>query len=85
MRRFPRRATGGLALADRASAPASVTRSGGRRSALLVTSTIAGLATAPYAAFHFQRVAPLTLLANFAAMPVVGVVVMPMALPRRRG
>jgi competence protein ComEC len=46
---------------------------------LLLTSTIAGLATAPFAAFHFQRVAPLTLLANFAAMPVVGIIVMPMA------
>jgi competence protein ComEC len=46
---------------------------------LLLTSTIAGLATAPYAAYHFQRVAPLTLLANFAAMPVVGAAVMPMA------
>ncbi len=45
-----------------------------RRSAgsLLLTSTIAGLATAPIAAFHFQRVAPLTLIANLAAMPVVG-------------
>ena len=52
-----------------------------RRSAgsLLLTSTIAGLATAPIAAFHFQRVAPLTLIANLAAMPVVGTVVMPMA------
>ena len=46
---------------------------------LLLTSTVAGLATAPYAAYHFQRVAPLTLLANFAAMPVVGIAVMPMA------
>ena len=53
-----------------------------RRSAtgLVLTSLIAGLATAPLAAFHFQRVAPLTIAANFAAMPVVGVVVMPMAL-----
>ena len=55
------------------------TRIGRAATALLLTSTIAGLATAPYAVFHFQRVAPLTLLANFAAMPVVGIVVMPMA------
>ncbi len=47
---------------------------------LVVTSLIAGLATAPLAAFHFQRVAPLTLVANLAAMPVVGTIVMPMAL-----
>ncbi len=53
-----------------------------RRSAasLATTSLIAGLATAPLAAFHFQRVAPLTLVANLAAMPVVGTIVMPMAL-----
>ncbi len=53
-----------------------------RRSAtsLVLTSLIAGLATAPLAAFHFQRVAPLTLVANLAAMPVVGTIVMPMAL-----
>ena len=47
---------------------------------LALTSLIAGLATAPLAAFHFQRVAPLTLLANLAAMPLVGTIVMPMAL-----
>ncbi len=47
---------------------------------LALTSLIAGLATAPLAAFHFQRVAPLTLIANLAAMPVVGTVIMPMAL-----
>ncbi|KAB2887160.1 MAG: hypothetical protein F9K40_21815, partial [Kofleriaceae bacterium] len=40
----------------------------------------AGLATTPFGAFHFQRIAPLTLLANLAAMPAVGLVVMPMAL-----
>ena len=57
---------------------------GDRVGSLLLTSTIAGLATAPFAAFHFQRVAPLTLIANLAAMPVVGIIVMPMALPRRR-
>ncbi|MEX0852888.1 MAG: ComEC/Rec2 family competence protein, partial [Bauldia sp.] len=47
---------------------------------LVLTSLIAGVATAPFAAFHFQRVAPLTLVANLAAMPVVGLLVMPMAL-----
>ena len=35
---------------------------------LLMTSLIAGLATAPFAAFHFNRVAPLGLVANLAAM-----------------
>ena len=47
---------------------------------LALTSLIAGLATAPLAAFHFQRVAPLTLVANLAAMPLVGTMIMPMAL-----
>jgi competence protein ComEC len=47
---------------------------------LLLTSLIAGLATTPFAIYHFQRAAPLSLLANLAAMPVVGVLVMPAAL-----
>jgi competence protein ComEC len=47
---------------------------------LLLTSLVAGLATAPFGAYYFQRVAPLTLLANVAAAPAVSVVVMPMAL-----
>jgi competence protein ComEC len=47
---------------------------------LALTSLIAGLATAPFAAYHFHRAAPLSLVANLAAMPAVGLVVMPMAL-----
>jgi len=38
---------------------------------------VAGLATTPYAAFHFHRVTPYGVLANLAAMPVVSVLVMP--------
>jgi competence protein ComEC len=45
--------------------------------ALLLASLVAGLATTPYAAFHFHRLAPFGVLANLAAMPVVSVVVMP--------
>lgn len=41
---------------------------------------MAGLATAPFAAFHFNRTAPLSLLANLAAMPLFSMLVMPMAL-----
>jgi competence protein ComEC len=48
--------------------------------ALVLASLAAGLATAPYAAFHFQRLAPLSLVANLAAMPVVSFVVMPAGL-----
>ena len=47
---------------------------------LLLTSLIAGLATTPFAIYHFQRAAPLALLANLAAMPVVGILIMPAAL-----
>lgn len=45
-----------------------------------LTSLVAGLATAPYAIFHFQRVAPYGLLANLAAMPAVSFLVMPFGL-----
>jgi len=44
---------------------------------LLCASLVAGLATTPYAAFHFHRVTPYGVLANLAAMPVVSAVVMP--------
>lgn len=45
-----------------------------------VTTLIAGLAVAPFGAFHFHRVSQLSLLANVLAMPVFTLVVMPMAL-----
>ena len=45
--------------------------------ALVLASLAAGLATTPYAAFHFHRLAPYGVLANLAAMPVVSAVVMP--------
>ncbi|MBV9564050.1 MAG: ComEC/Rec2 family competence protein [Bradyrhizobium sp.] len=51
---------------------------GGREAmTLMLASLVAGLATTPYAAFHFHRVTPYGLLANLAAMPVVSVLVMP--------
>jgi competence protein ComEC len=45
--------------------------------ALLLASLVAGLATTPYAAYHFHRLAPYGVLANLLAMPVVSAVVMP--------
>jgi competence protein ComEC len=45
--------------------------------ALIVASLVAGLATTPYAAYHFHRLAPYGVLANLLAMPVVSAVVMP--------
>src|SRR5258707_2071352 len=60
------------------SATARAALWGGREIATLVlASLVAGLATTPYAAFHFHRVTPYGVLANLAAMPVVSAVVMP--------
>ena len=54
---------------------------GGREIAgLILASLVAGLATTPYAAFHFHRVAPYGVLANLLAMPVVSAWVMPMGI-----
>lgn len=44
------------------------------------TTLVAGLASAPYAAFHFQRLSPYGLLANLLAMPAVSLLVMPFGL-----
>jgi competence protein ComEC len=63
------------------SAAARVAMWGGREiMTLVLASLVAGLATTPYAAFHFHRVTPYGLLANLAAMPVVSAVVMPAGL-----
>ncbi|RWB56117.1 ComEC/Rec2 family competence protein [Mesorhizobium sp.] len=45
-----------------------------------VTSLIAGSATILFAIWHFQRVSPLSLLANLAVMPIVSLIVMPFAV-----
>jgi competence protein ComEC len=47
---------------------------------LALASLIAGLATMPYAAFHFHRVTAFGVIANLAAMPVVSALVMPAGL-----
>jgi competence protein ComEC len=44
---------------------------------LAATSLIAGTATALFAAWHFQRVSPLGLVANLATMPIISAIVMP--------
>jgi competence protein ComEC len=53
---------------------------GNEIASLIVASLVAGLATTPYAAYHFHRVAPYGVLANLLAMPVVSAWVMPMGL-----
>lgn len=47
---------------------------------IALTTLVAGLATAPFAAFHFHKLAQFALLGNLIAMPLVGIVVMPAAL-----
>ena len=60
------------------STAAKVALWGGRELVMLtLASLVAGLATTPYAAFHFHRVTPYGVFANLAAMPVVSAVVMP--------
>ncbi|MBU2956440.1 ComEC/Rec2 family competence protein [Paracoccus sp. 1_MG-2023] len=44
---------------------------------LVLSSVVAGLATSPIAAAHFNRMAQYGLLANLAAVPVMGSLVMP--------
>src|SRR6202521_3020508 len=63
------------------SASARVALWGGREIMMLaLASLVAGLATTPYAAFHFHRVTPYGVVANLAAIPVVSAVVMPAGL-----
>lgn len=47
---------------------------------MAVTSLLGGLGTTPFALYHFQRMAPLSILANVAAMPLTDFLVMPAAL-----
>ena len=47
---------------------------------LLFTSLVAGSATAPYAAAHFNRIAHYGLIANLLAVPPMGILVMPGAV-----
>ena len=63
------------------SATARAALWGGREVAMLaLASLVAGLATTPYAAFHFHRVTPYGVVANLLAMPVVSALVMPAGL-----
>lgn len=47
---------------------------------IAASSMIAGLATAPYAAYHFQRIAPFGLIANMLVLPIFSFWIMPLAL-----
>jgi competence protein ComEC len=47
--------------------------------AAVLSSMVAGFATAPFAAYHFNRVALYGVFANVAAMPIISFVIMPFA------
>jgi competence protein ComEC len=47
---------------------------------IFITTVIATFATAPFATFHFQRIAVHSLPGNLIALPLVGILVMPFAL-----
>ncbi len=48
--------------------------------AVLISSAVAGLATAPFAAAHFNRIADYGLIANLLSVPLMGLIVMPGAV-----
>jgi competence protein ComEC len=60
-----------------AEQPSLVLRAARMVGAAAVTSLIAGLATAPFAAFHFNRFADYGVAANVMVMPIVSFVIMP--------
>lgn len=47
---------------------------------LALSSLVAGFATAPFAAFHFNQMAHYGLIANMASLPIMGFLIMPSAL-----
>nr|WP_268821747.1 ComEC/Rec2 family competence protein [Octadecabacter dasysiphoniae] len=48
--------------------------------AVFMSSLVAGLATAPFAAFHFNQVSQFGLIANLLSVPLMGTLVMPAAV-----
>ncbi len=64
--------------------PSRMTWAGRAIAAAALTSLVAGLATGPYSAYHFQTYAKYGLLANIAATPIIAFIVTPalmIALP----
>ncbi len=55
-------------------------KSGRYLGSVLLTTLIASVATAPFAAFHFNRLALLGILANLIAVPLAALWIMPLAL-----
>jgi competence protein ComEC len=47
---------------------------------MLITTFIAGIATGPFASFHFHRINPYSMIGNALTLPLVEFIVMPAAL-----
>ena len=47
---------------------------------IISTTLIASIAVAPFAAYHFNKLSQFSLLGNILAMPIVGLIIMPMVL-----
>lgn len=60
-----------------AEPPGMLLRAGRMLAAAAATSMIAGLATAPFAAYHFNRFADYGVAANVMVMPIVSFIIMP--------
>ena len=63
-----------------ASMLAPVMKPAGLVTGIALTSLVAGLATAPFAAYHFSMGAPLGLVGNILALPLVSLIIMPAGL-----
>ncbi len=70
---------GRAARADRGWAAWGLRAAGLYVGGMILTSLLAGSATAPFAAYHFNRTAPYSLLANLLALPVMSVWITPTA------
>lgn len=65
---------------ERSRARMLLSRSGDYLWGIVTTSVLAGLATAPFAIFHFNHLANYGAVANLIAMPLMGLVIMPSAI-----
>ena len=53
---------------------------GGYLTGIAIASLVAGLATLPFAIYHFNNITIYTLLANLSAGPIIGIIIMPAVL-----
>lgn len=75
-----RRGAAKAAPSDRRLASRLLAGAGATVLGIVVSSIVAGAATAPFAAYHFHRVAPFGLVANVLTLPIFTLIVMPLGL-----